>query len=89
VSGWRNLPLARSFIGSRLKMIGAKAGVNVYAHRLRHTCATQLLNAGCRITSIQALLGHKKLDTTMIYARVHDKTVEQDYFRAVEKLPVL
>ena len=83
---YRNAALARSFIGSRLKMIGVKAGVKVYAHRLRHTCATQLLNAGCRITSIQAFLGHKKLNTTMIYARAHDQTVAEDYFAAMQRV---
>lgn len=83
---YRNAALARSFIGSRLKMIGAQAGVKVYAHRLRHTCATQLLNAGCRITSIQAFLGHKKLNTTMIYARAHDATVAEDYFAAMQRV---
>jgi hypothetical protein len=66
--------------------------VPVYAHRLRHTCATQLLNAGCKITSIQKFLGHKRLNTTLTYARAHDQTVEEDYFRAmgsVEKRPEL
>jgi len=60
--------------------------VKVYPHRLRHTCATQLLNAGCRITSIQAFLGHKKLNTTMIYARAHDQTVAEDYFAAMSSV---
>jgi hypothetical protein len=60
--------------------------VKVYPHRLRHTCATQLLNAGCRITSIQAFLGHKRLNTTMIYARVHDQNVAQDYFAAMNRV---
>ena len=61
-------------------------GVKVYPHRLRHTCATQLLNAGCRITSIQRFLGHKRLNTTMIYARAHDQTVADDYFAAMERV---
>jgi hypothetical protein len=45
---------------------------------LRHTCARQLLNAGCRITSIQKFLGHKSLNTTLTYA--HDQTMADDYF---------
>jgi hypothetical protein len=61
-------------------------GVKVHPHRLRHTCATQLLNAGCRVTSIQRFLGHNKLNTTMIYARAHDKEVAQDYFKAMESV---
>jgi hypothetical protein len=48
--------------------------------------ATQLLNAGCRITSIQAFLRHKKLNTTMIYARAYDQTVAEDYFNAMSRV---
>lgn len=83
---YRNAMLSRCFIGSRLKMIGKAAGVKVYAHRLRHTCGTQLLNAGCRITSIQVFLGHKKLNTTMVYARAYDQTVADDYFAAMSRV---
>ncbi len=62
--------------------------VHVDLHRLRHTCATQLLNVGCRITSIQKFLKNKPLNTTLTYARVHDQTVAEDYYaviRSVEK----
>ena len=34
-------------------------------------------------TSIQKLLGHQKLNSTMIYARVHDQTVSEDYYSAM------
>jgi hypothetical protein len=82
----RNAPLSKSYIRSRLKTIGQIVGVKVYPHRLRHTTATQLLNAGCRITSIQAFLGHKKLNTTLIYARAYDQTVAEDYFAAMSRV---
>ena len=52
-------------------------------HCLRHTCATELLNAGMRIECLQQLLGHSKLEVTRIYARLSDKTREQEYFRAM------
>ncbi len=48
--------------------------------------ATQLLNAGCKITSIQQLLGHRKLESTLIYARVHDETVASDYYAAMARI---
>src|SRR5271157_4945581 len=83
---FRNAPLSRCFINSRIKAAGKQVGVKVYPHRLRHTAATQLLNAGCRITSIQKFLGHKRLNTTIIYARALDQTVAEDYFRAMEKI---
>lgn len=60
--------------------------MKVYPHRLRHTCATQLLNAGCRVTSIQRFLGHKKLSSTLIYAKAHDQTVADDYFAAMQRV---
>ena len=83
---YRNYPLKKDLISSRMRDGGRRIGVKVYSHRLRHTCATQLLNAGCRITSIQRFLGHKKLNTTMIYARAHDQTVAEDYFTAMQRV---
>jgi len=83
---YRNAPLKRDLIHSQLKAAGERIGVKVYCHRLRHTCATQLLNAGCRVTSIQRFLGHKELSSTMVYARAHDQTVAEDYFAAMERV---
>jgi len=83
---YRNQPLGKDLIHGRLKAAGQRTGVSVHAHRLRHTCATQLLNAGCPVTSIQKFLGHKKLNTTMIYARAHDQTVADDYYAAMSRV---
>ena len=58
----------------------------VTPHQLRHTYVTQLLNAGCKVTSIQKLLGHQRLNSTMNYARVHDRTVAEDYYRAMQSV---
>jgi integrase/recombinase XerD len=83
---YRNAPLKKDLIRAQLQYAGERVGVKVYPHRLRHTCSTQLLNAGCRVTSIQRFLGHKELNTTMIYARAHDQTVADDYFAAMERV---
>jgi site-specific recombinase XerD len=83
---YRNAPLSKDLIRSRFRTIGKRVGVKVYPHRMRHTCATQLLNAGCRVTSIQRFLGHKSLSTTMIYAHAHDQTVAEDYFAAMSRV---
>lgn len=80
---YHNLPVKKDLVRSRIKLAGERVGVKVYPHRLRHTMATQLLNAGCRITSIQKLLGHKRLNSTMTYARVHDQTAADDYYAAM------
>jgi integrase/recombinase XerC len=83
---YRNAPLKKDLIQAQLKYAGERIGVKVFPHRLRHTCATQLLNAGCRVTSIQRFLGHKKLSSTMVYARAHDPTVAEDYFAAMQRV---
>lgn len=83
---YRNAPLQKDLIRNRLKIAGKRVNVKVYPHKLRHTCATQLLNAGCRVTSIQRFLGHKNLSSTLIYARAHDQTVADDYFTAMQRV---
>ena len=52
-------------------------------HCLRHTFATELLNAGMRLECLQQLLGHSNLEVTRIYARLTDKTREEEYFKAM------
>ncbi|MBN2569545.1 MAG: tyrosine-type recombinase/integrase [Deltaproteobacteria bacterium] len=52
-------------------------------HVLRHTFASELLNAGMRIECLQPLMGHTSLDVTRRYARLTDKTREEEYFRAM------
>jgi len=49
--------------------------VYVTPHMLRHSCATLLLNAGAPILTVQAILGHKHINTTLGYARLYDGTV--------------
>lgn len=83
---YRHSAVKKDLIRARLKDLGLRIGVNVYPHRLRHTCATQLLNAGCPVTTIQRVLGHKRLSTTMIYARAYDQTVAEDYFAAMQAI---
>jgi site-specific recombinase XerD len=80
-------PIGYPWLITHIAALGAAAGVEaVTPHRLRHTLATRLLNGGMEITSIQKLLGHEHLDTTLIYARVLDTTVEADYRRAMRQI---
>jgi site-specific recombinase XerD len=75
-----------ALVQTRLRRYGKTVGVQVSPHRLRHTLATRLVNVGMDIVPIQRLLGHEKLATTQIYARVHDTTVEQDFRQAMDYL---
>jgi integrase/recombinase XerC len=85
--GTRGARLGREALRRRLNALAAEAQVaHVSPHRLRHTLATRLINAGMAITDLQKLLGHDRLSTTQIYARVYDATVERDYRRAMARL---
>lgn len=53
-------------------------------HSLRHTFATDLLNAGLRLEVLQQLLGHLCIEMTQRYARLSDLTREAEYFKAME-----
>ncbi len=55
-------------------------------HCLRHTFATDLLNARMPLECLRVLLGHSSLDVTRIYARLTDKTRELEYFAAMERI---
>jgi integrase len=52
-------------------------------HCLRHTFASELLNSGMRLECLQHLLGHTSLEVTRRYARLTDRTREEEYFRAM------
>jgi len=53
-------------------------------HRLRHSFATGLLNAGMRLEHLQPILGHTSIEVTRRYARLTNKSREDEYFRAMQ-----
>ena len=52
-------------------------------HCLRHTFATDLLNAGIPMECLEKLMGHSRLEVTRRYAMLSDKTREKEYFKAM------
>jgi hypothetical protein len=63
-----------------VKRAATAAGIgHVHPHQLRHTLATQAINRGMSLEAIAALLGHKSLSMTMVYARIAGRTVAQEY----------
>ena len=76
-------PLTLSMIARIVQGTATKAGLgHIHPHQLRHTFATQAVNRGMRIEAIGAMLGHRTLRMTLIYARIANKTVADEY-RAV------
>jgi site-specific recombinase XerD len=79
-------PLLVRGIQYRMKHYAHKAGLKASCHQLRHTMATQLLNADADIVTIQELLGHTRIKTTKRYSQVSNRKVQRDYYKAIEKV---
>jgi site-specific recombinase XerD len=80
----RGKPLSVRGIQKRMESYARKSQLNVSCHRLRHTMATQLLNADADLATIQDLLGHGQITTTQRYCRVANLKVQRDYYKAME-----
>jgi site-specific recombinase XerD len=80
----RGKPLSVRGIQKRIEYYARKSSLDVSCHRLRHTMATQLLNADADLATIQDLLGHGQITTTQRYCWVANLKVQRDYYKAME-----
>jgi len=76
---------ARSMFNKYLQRAGLE-NRGYTLHCLRHTFATELLNARMPLECLRVLLGHTNLEVTRRYARLSDKTREQEYFNAMGRI---
>jgi site-specific recombinase XerD len=83
---YRGRPLSVRGIQKRAEYYSEKSGVHATCHQLRHTMATELLNAGADIVTIQYLLGHSRIKTTMRYAKLSNPRARMDYYQAMTKI---
>jgi integrase len=83
-------PLYRHKITRMLNRVAKAAGIeHVHPHQLRHTLATQAINRGMSLEAIAAMLGHKTLRMTLVYARIADRTVADAYDRVTNQIDAL
>jgi site-specific recombinase XerD len=83
---YKGKPLSVRGIQKRMEYYAQKAGLKVSCHQLRHTMATQLLNADADLVVIQDLLGHSQIRTTQRYCKVCNIKVKRDYHKAIGKV---
>ena len=84
----RQIPESR--VDAAVAKAARTAGIGrVSPHRLRHTLATQAINRGMSLEAIAALLGHRSLHMTLVYAKIADRTVADEYFTVSEKVEAL
>jgi site-specific recombinase XerD len=85
---YRGKAITAPYVRNRLHAFADQAQVkDATPHRLRHTYATRLLNTGrMPVTTLQKLMGHRYLDTTMRYAALYDQTIRDDYAAAMAQI---
>ena len=78
-------PFNQASVARIIKAAARRAGIgHVHPHQLRHTLATQAINRGMRLEAVAAMLGHRSLKMTLVYARIANRTVADEY-RAVSQ----
>jgi integrase len=86
----RGRPIPPTRVDKAVQKAATAAGLgHVHPHQLRHTLATQAINRGMSLEAIAALLGHHDLSMTMVYARIADRTVADEYFAVTKKVESL
>ncbi len=73
-------------IQKRMEYYAQKTRLKISCHHLRHTMATQMLNADAELSTIQDLLGHNWITTTQRYCTVSNLKVQRDYFKAMKEV---
>lgn len=73
--------MGRRAIQREINKIAKQSGlnINVYPHLIRHTFATHMLNSGMSLNILQQILGHDDPSTTLVYAKLDNVTVENEY----------
>lgn len=71
--------IKRQTAESIIRELGKKSNIHAHPHKFRRTFATKAINRGMSIQNVSKLMGHVKLDTTLIYLESNNQLVEQSF----------
>ena len=85
--GWQVPQIPNQKYNCLLKTFGAVIGVDgLHSHLARHTFATYMLSNDVKLQNVMRMMGHKKIQQTLRYAKVIAKDVQDDYGMIAKKL---
>jgi integrase/recombinase XerD len=84
----RSAPLTRGDLGWLMNKYLRLANIKIHysPHCLRHSFATQLLNAGVSLEILKELMGHRSIQITLRYTKLYESTKRLQYDQAMEKI---
>lgn len=69
--------ISARYVEQVVKNLGLFAGLNINPHILRHTAATNMIRSGADLVTVAQVLGHANLNTTAIYTKPDNRTMEE------------
>lgn len=73
----------RKLVECSIRDMGRDLGIHAYPHKFRRTVASRLINKGVPIQSVQQVLGHEKIETTMMYCDLNQANIKYEHSRFI------
>lgn len=84
--GWQLPQMPNQKYNCLLKTFGSVIGIDgMHSHLARHTFATYMLSKDVKVQNVMRMLGHRKIEQTMRYAKVLAKDLKSDFEKVAEE----
>lgn len=83
--GWKVPQMSNQKYNYTLKTLGAAIGIpRLHSHLARHTFATYMLSKGAKVQNVMRMMGHRRIEQTLKYAKILTKDVQEEYERVAD-----
>ena len=80
--GWKVPQMSNQKYNYTLKTLGTAIGIpRLHSHLARHTFATYMLSRGVKVQNVMRMMGHRRIEQTLKYAKILTKDVQEEYER--------